>query len=260
VHCCWPGQHFDARVARCIGEREHCPEGASRLGHHDCAPAIGPRQSRPRAGIPRGAVWVPGGTFAMDRGGDRIVTVEPFAIDRTEVTVSAYAACVHAGRCDPAHDAFGPAHRDAPRTDVTFAMARTYCGFVGGRLPTEAEWELAARGYDRRDYPWGARLPDCTLARFAGCGERPAAAGALANGASPFGARDMAGNVAEWVADRAGALTWSSEWNPTGATRGRRRVVRGGSFADNPAAIRASARRSVDPDEARFDVGFRCVY
>jgi formylglycine-generating enzyme required for sulfatase activity len=217
-------------------------------------------ETHARTGIPRIAVWVPGGTFAMDRGGDRIVTVEPFAIDRTEVTVGAYAACVRAGRCDAAHDAFRPARNDAPRTDVTFAMARAYCGYAGGRLPTEAEWELAARGFDRRDYPWGARLPDCTLARFNGCGDGATRAGSLANGASPFGVRDMAGNVAEWVADRSAALTWSSEWNPIGATHGRRRVVRGGSFIDNASSIRTTSRRSMDPDESRFDVGFRCVY
>lgn len=262
VHCCWPGQHVEPNATRCIGEVAHCPEGAVRLGEHDCAPHVGPIVQRTHRRIPANAVWIPGGTFAMSRGGERFVTLEPFGIDRTEVTVAAYARCVRAARCDAPHDAFVGATRanSLPRTDVTFAMATQYCGFAGGRLPTEAEWELAARGYDRREYPWGARLPDCSLARFAGCGEAPVAAGSIARGASPFGVREMAGNVAEWVADRGGALIWASDWNPIGSDRGETRVVRGGAFTDNASGVRTSARREVNPREARFDVGFRCAY
>ncbi len=277
AHCCWPGQHFgreggrdaghtaahdddDDEVTVCAGRVATCPDGTTRLASDDCAPAAGPASAPPRASIPRGAAWVPGGTYRAGSG-DRVITVAPFAMDRTEVTVAQYAECVRAGRCDAARDAFAPVTAPRmPRAYVTHAMARSYCGFAGGRLPTEAEWELAARGFDRRVFPWGDRRPDCTLARMAGCGDGPAPVESLRGGASPFGVLDLAGNLAEWVSDRGGPLDTGSEWNPTGPREGDARVVRGGSFADGENALRGSARRSVDAREGRYDVGFRCVY
>ncbi|MEI8257865.1 MAG: formylglycine-generating enzyme family protein, partial [Deltaproteobacteria bacterium] len=275
VACCWPGQRVepagvpdgghaggdDSHAAGvCAGPVATCPEGTSRLDEDDCAPATGPASAPPRRGIPRDAAWIPGGTFRAGSG-DRVITLAPYGMDRTEVTVAQYTACVRAGRCDPARDAFVPVTAPRmPRAFVTHAMARAYCGFAGGRLPTEAEWELAARGFDRRVFPWGDRRPDCSLARMAGCGDGPALVGSLPGGASPFGVQDLAGNLAEWVADRSGTLGTGSEWNPAGPREGDSRVVRGGSSGDAESALRTTARRAVDPREGRYDVGFRCAY
>ena len=145
----------------------------------------------------------------------RTQTLPGFAIDRTEVTRAGYAACVAARRCKPVpgHLA-GPIGSDGhlPVTGVSWFDARDYCGFTGGRLPTEAEWEKAARGTDGREFPWGGGEPQCDRANWGNFdGEGPCAGqnpgkplpvGRFPQGASPSGALDMAGNVWEWVADR----------------------------------------------------------
>src|SRR5262249_12102561 len=154
------------------------------------------------------------------------VEVKAFTIDRTEVTRAAYAACVAARRCKPVPAAAaGPADGDPqlPVTGVSWADAQAYCKFASGRLPTEIEWEKAARGTDGREYPWGGEL-DCARANwgnFEGEGPcagknpgRPTPVGRYPAGASAYGAQDMGGNVWEWVADK-------YDDDPT------RRVVRG---------------------------------
>lgn len=192
-------------------------------------------------------------------GEPRVVTVGPFWMDRTEVTASAYARCVNAGVCTAVSDPFGQVRGDLPVVNVTYAMASTYCAWVGGRLPTEAEWEFAARGTDGRTYPWGERTPDCVLTRMAGCGVGPVPVGTLPAGASPFGVLDMAGNVAEWTSDRAGRLSPGSYRDPVGPSEGHMRIVRGGAFDGTESELRTYARAERDEREARYDVGFRCV-
>jgi formylglycine-generating enzyme required for sulfatase activity len=263
VHCCWPGQVYRAREGACRGEVSRCPEGTTALGRTDCAPPERVAVEHAPHAAPAGMVFVGGGTFRMgprQASDARYVTVGPFWIDRTEVTVAAYERCVAAGVCEAASDPFGLARGGAPVVDVTHDMARAYCAWAGGRLPTEAEWELAARGPDGRTYPWGERTPDCTLARLQGCGTGPLAAGTLRAGASPFGALDMAGNVAEWTADHGGpSPSARSHRDPTGPSEGRTRVVRGGAFDAPATALRTFARAERDPREARYDTGFRCV-
>ena len=165
---------------------------------------------------PEGMSFVPGGTFWMgaDTGGEEDehprhqVTVASFWLDRTEVTNAAYAVCREAGRCRPrdttnaARNGFedrrflGPKQ---PITGISWDDAVAYCAFVERRLPTEAEWERAARGDGERLYPWGDEPPDATRAI---CGtDVTADVGSLPAGAGPFGHLDLAGNVWEWTAD-----------------------------------------------------------
>jgi formylglycine-generating enzyme required for sulfatase activity len=194
------------------------------------------------------------------------VTVSPFLIDRTEVTVGAYRRCVDARVCKAAQvpgDAWETADSH-PVVGVTWNDARRYCAWVVRRLPTEAEWEMAARrGHDAM-YPWGGR-PGPAMANLRGAEdgfERTAPVGSFPRGATAAGVQDLAGNAAEWVADWYEA-TWyakSPETNPTGpeAPTGQR-VVRGGSWADPEHLARATARAALDPNVSHNAVGFRCA-
>jgi len=209
-------------------------------------------------------VAVPAGPFVQGsaRGDDderpvRTRVLPAFVIDRTEVTRAAYAACVAAHRCKPL-PAPAPATGDdakLPVTNVSWFDARDFCAFAGARLPTEAEWEKAARGTDGREFPWGA---DVTCAR-ANWGSQdgegpcvgtnpgvPVAVGSYPTGASPYGALDLAGNVWEWVGDK-------YEDEPT------RRVVRGGSCCSALATPRAANRNAWAPEYRGADLGFRCA-
>jgi len=188
----------------------------------------------------------------------RSKTLPAFAIDRTEVTRAAYERCVAARRCKAprgAAAAVPPGDLQQPVTGVSWKEAQAYCKFAGGRLPTEAEWEKAARGADGREYPWGNE-PLCDKANwgnFEGEGPcagmnpgRPVAVGQYPSGASPYGVLDLGGNVWEWVADR-------YDEDPA------RRVVRGGSCCSYFVGPRAANRNAWDPEHRDFDLGFRCV-
>jgi formylglycine-generating enzyme required for sulfatase activity len=164
---------------------------------------------------------VPGGTFTMgaDVGGEEdehpahAVTVASFWLDRTEVTNEAYSACVRAGKCRPAdprvasRSRAGPDERfrgpRQPVVGVSWDDATAYCAFVGKRLPTEAEWERAARGDDGRTYPWGNEKPTperAVYGRSFGVGSTDDV-GTHPAGRGPYGHEDLAGNVWEWTAD-----------------------------------------------------------
>ncbi len=181
-----------------------------------------------------------------------------FSIDRTEVTRMAYAACVGAHHCKPVppHLAGAPgADGNLPVTGVSWFDARDFCAFASGRLPTEAEWEKAARGTDGREFPWGAEA-SCDRANWGNFdGEGPCSGqnpgfpvvtGRYPDGASPYGALDMAGNVWEWVVDR-------YDEDP------KRRVVRGGSCCSYFVPPRASNRNAWAPEYRDLDLGFRCA-
>ncbi len=242
-------------------------------------------------------VYVPEGTFLMGSpDGDpdvfpherpqHTVYLDAFWIDQTEVTNAMYARCVAQGACTPPRTGsantraayYGNPTFDAyPVVWVDWAQADAYCRWAGRRLPSEAEWEKAARGTDGQYYPWGdeplasAMLADfgdisesCARAHYAGCeplrdtapvGSRPA-------GASPYGALDMAGNVWEWVADwyAADYYEGSPQANPAGPEQGTQRVLRGGSFAANfTRDVRSAHRYPMDPDQTIYAFGFRCA-
>ncbi|MFZ6182890.1 formylglycine-generating enzyme family protein [Nannocystis pusilla] len=209
----------------------------------------------------------------------RQVHLDSFMIARHEVTWKDYAACVAGGGCSTiatarcevwTGDAFvrgaalAPAFlgEDHPVVCATWQQAVDYCAWKGKRLPTEAEWERAARGPDARaQYPWGDAPPTCARAHTHECGTTTAPIGQRPAGASPDGIHDLAGNASEWVADwyDKKAYRHDTHRNPTGPQRGEVRVVRGGSYYDGLGNLRTSYRYGLSPQWGYGTVGFRCA-
>jgi formylglycine-generating enzyme required for sulfatase activity len=229
---------------------------------------------------PAGMVLIPEGPFVMGvfnpgypEDPKHVVTLSSYCIDRTEVTVSAYGVCETAGGCPSPPFPVGP--DDHPMTQVNWAAADTYCEWAGKRLPTEAQWEKAARGgcetvappecgpEDERGYPWGGATPTCVLANLMECVAGTAPVGSHPAGDSPYGLHDMAGNVAEWVAD------WYDDHyyetcasgcsDPTGPSAGTTRIVRGGGWRSGHEALTTWFRFPLGPLNASRIDGFRCV-
>jgi formylglycine-generating enzyme required for sulfatase activity len=213
-------------------------------------------------------VSIPAGTFQMGSNDGEWneqpvhrVSVAAFQMDVTEVTVDAYAACVRAGSCTAAETGEfckggEPGKGNHPINCVDWNQATAYCGWAKKRLPTEEEWEYAARGTDGRKYPWGNGAPGSQL-----CWKRwesklgTCAVGDYKAGASPFGVLDLAGNVWEWTSSGYSNGYSNSRANDT-------RVIRGGGWYDDyPSLVRAAFRRvpfrgrALVPD---FYLGFRC--
>jgi formylglycine-generating enzyme required for sulfatase activity len=220
-------------------------------------------------------VYVPGGTFRMGstEGHSReqpvhVVTLDSFWIDRTEVANSQYARCVVDGICSlPSSTGsytrdsyYGDSeYDDYPVIYVSWYDADAYCQWAGGRLPTEAEWEYAARGPDGHIYPWGNDSPNDTLVNYDGNVGDTTRVGSYPGGASWVGALDMAGNVWEKVADWYGEYPSEAQTNPTGPETGDRKISRGGSWTFNEDGVRADHRRYSTPDDRHFLSGFRCA-
>jgi formylglycine-generating enzyme required for sulfatase activity len=195
------------------------------------------------------------------------VTVEGFWIDQTEVTNAQYDRCVQGGACRRSRLANNAAYNGAnyPVAGIPWDDAVNYCEWVGGRLPTEAEWEYAARGPEGHIFPWGNEF-DCEGGNFwencSRCEDgyaKPAPVGSFPSGISWSGALDLAGNVWEWVLDEydEDTIHYQSSLPPT--IDGGLRIIRGGSWGYCPAYVRATYRYVVEPEADYLAVGFRCV-
>jgi len=151
-------------------------------------------------------------------------------------------------------------YEDFPVVEVTWYGARAYCSWIGGRLPTEAEWEKSARSSDGRFYPWGEGI-DCQHAQYANCGGKTLPVGSKPVGASPYGLLDLSGNVWEWVADwyQDDYYLQSPAENPLGPETGVARVLRGGSYDYDWKHVRSANRRNNGPATSVNDYGFRCA-
>ena len=221
-------------------------------------------------------LFVPAGEFTMgsENGDDNekpvhVVSLDAFWIDQTEITNGMYALCVNDGKCvvpgskesitRPTY--YGEAQYDNyPVIFVDWNRAKTYCEWAGRRLPTEAQWEKAARGTEMFIYPWGDAMPDKNLLNYNDFVGDTTEVGIYPNGASLYGALDMAGNVWEWVNDwfAPGYYRNSPELNPLGPSTGRTHVLRGGSWNLNDDLVR-STFRGTHPSEPNLGIGFRCA-
>jgi len=199
------------------------------------------------------------------------VYLDAFWIYRVEVTNAMYERCVEGQACPrPAQDHsnthseyYGnPTYADYPVIYVSWVHATSYCRWAGGRLPTEAEWEKAARGTDGRLFPWGDASPSSQQANFRDSGYRDTVSvGTYSGAVSPYGVLDMAGNVWEWTFDwfQSAYYDVTPYENPRGPASGSSRVMRGGSWHNTADGVRTVARASIKPDDTFDTLGFRCA-
>jgi len=233
---------------------------------------IGDTWARPADGMVM--VQVPAGNFVMgspdgdlDEQPVHTVYLDAYWIDQTEVSVAMYALFT------PDASMTGPG--DLPAVEISWEEAAAYCTWAGGRLPSEAEWEKAARGTDGRTYPWGNQSPAGNLLNFADRSshlswadiivddgyEKMAPVGSYPEGGSLYGALDMAGNASEWVNDWYESTYYSSSDgnNPAGPSSGDYRILRGGSWYSNTSGIRVADRSWYIPEGVSRYAGFRCA-
>jgi sulfatase modifying factor 1 len=261
--------------------------GSGGSGGASSEPVVSPcGELRPGTGGDDAEVCLPAGMFTMGsteasvpsgytvHGPAHTVTLPAFVLDANEVTVARYRGCVSAGSCTAPRSsadqgctysaASGSADR-FPVTCVSWDDAVLFCAWDGGRrLPTEAEWERAARGTVGRTYAWGDEVA-CTNAVFGGLvqcpqhgGSLPKPVGSTPLGASPEGVLDLTGNAWEWVHDWFGPYASEAADNPTGPNQGSTRIQRGGNWQTPPANATAFMRRAEAP-AAIGPSSFRCA-
>lgn len=232
-------------------------------------------------------VLIPAGPFLMGSNDglpnerpEHTVTLDAYYIDQFEVTAGRYQKFLESARHNlpPTwDDEVAQAMGDLPAVGMSWTDAAAYCKWAGRRLPTEAEWEKAARGTDGRRYPWGHMQPFVDIANYnrgvwvseavtlvpvnSGVEGMSVRHGLKEGGKSPYGLYHMAGNAAEWVNDWYDREYYqrSPDKNPPGPATGEKRVIRGGSWADLPTALRVTARFSAEPDFEDRTIGFRCA-
>ena len=241
-----------------------------------------PGPSQPPASLPQDGVLpeeigdtrgvtmrlVPGGPFPMGSGRDEhTVELPPFYIDQYEVTNRLYGDCVRAGACQrpqrvnsATHPRYyeAPDFADFPVVWVNWPMAVAYCQWRGARLPTEAEWEKAARGEEGRQYPWGARI-DRRLANYGLLEGDLLPVGSYPDGQSVYGVYDLAGNAWEWVSSLNRPYPYRSDDGRESQTEIGKRILRGGSWRSEPEFLRTAFRYEADQMSADLDFGFGCA-
>jgi sulfatase modifying factor 1 len=215
-------------------------------------------------------VYVPAGSFTMGTGitstPEKTVDLDGFWIYQTDVTNKMYAQCVATGNCAPPAQEVGapvysnPGFGDYPVVGVTWDMAANYCKWAQGQLPTEAQWEMAARGESGFTYPWGIDPPSCSLANFQGCLGHSNAATDYESGRSPYGVLGMVGNVFQWVNDFYDEHYYDNmpPRNPTGPTSGAFHVLRGSSYETASSLLAAGVRHFGAVAFHSGELGFRC--
>lgn len=234
-------------------------------------------------------VYIPAGKFEMgsesgnaDQTPIHTVQLNGFWLDRTEVTNEMFVRFLNAQGnqqeggttwLDPTDPFVWIVDKDGvwqtrserdnnyPALKVSWYGAKAYCAWAGRDLPTEAQWEYAAKGMENRRFPWGNDDPVCSLARFSGCGNSPVEVGSLLSGANVWGVLNLAGNVAEWTNDRYAAdyYSQSPQENPPGPINGYYRVIRGGSWQTTYLPLQTFNRKWAGADENINSVGFRCA-
>jgi len=242
---------------------------------------ISPIDEMPLVYIPEGSFLMGTSTddlqFEEDETPQREIYLDAFWIDQLEITNRMFTECVDNGSCEHPSESGSQARTsyydnlsfaEYPVVNVNWEQAQTYCSWVGRRLPTEAEWEKAARGTQGQIYPWGNQEPTCELLNIwesetgsANCARDTTLVGKYPNGASPYGVLDMAGNVWEWVADwyNVDSYKVGPDRNPQGANTGDARVIRGGSFSESGDTVRSANRNQSDPFADSYLIGFRCA-
>ena len=236
-------------------------------------------------GVPM--ILIPAGPFLMGSNDgwpnerpEHTVMLNAYSIDQFEVTAGRYQKFIESSKRNlpPTwDDEVAQALSDHPAVGMTWTDAAAYCKWTDRRLPTEAEWEKAARGTDGRRYPWGHMQPFVDIANYnrgfwvseaitlvpvnSGLEGMSVRHGLKEGGKSSYGLFHMAGNAAEWVADWYDREYYQKSFNknPTGLAIGEKRVIRGGSWADLPTALRVTARFSAEPDFEDRTIGFRCA-
>jgi formylglycine-generating enzyme required for sulfatase activity len=290
-------QIFAVSILACVACGPVVAPTSATDSHPKCT-AIGQTWVSPVDGVT--LVCVPAGRFRMGASEDdplakdsekpqHEVNLDPYWIDRSEVTNLNFGKCLAAGACHPKQYetsaenyvpySVHPDSRDYPALLYESDPAVEYCQWAGRRLPTEAEWEKAARGTDARLYPWGNDPLDCNLANYYACGVLTVATSTTPRcgnsehcqtkevnsypaGASPYGALNMAGNVWEWVADwyQADYYSQSLADNPKGPANGDFRVIRGGGATSISQDLRVTRRASGEPEHYMDgQMGFRCA-
>jgi formylglycine-generating enzyme required for sulfatase activity/ABC-type phosphate/phosphonate transport system substrate-binding protein len=216
-------------------------------------------------------VYVPEGEFLMGASEDdvladsdekpqRSVFLDAYWIYKHEVSNGQYRSCIEEGICSGSLSRY-PADR-YPAAYISSYQAEVYCNWIGGRLPTEAEWEKAARGNSTTLYSWGDDSPSCNRANYEGCVGASSTLGSYPDGANSYGIQDLAGNVWEWVSDWYGSSYYRQSGNinnPFGPESGEYRVIRGGGWGSPEEKLRISERGWVTPNWNQSTVGFRCV-